>query len=129
LPFPPSSDNIRAYARLDATAATKHRVHKLLRSAFQIAVDDEKIARNPCKFRGSPAKPKGDTVVGFAPAHSDQLLGFVHGRTEWEAVVMFAFDAGRREHEIFGLQVQDVDLVAGEVFIRVPATRSRASQP
>jgi len=119
LRFPPSVNEVKEfYARLDATADTKYRVHCLLRSAFQAALEEERIGRNPMRFRGAPQKPKARRVDPLEPDQERRLLAFVRGNPGWEPLVLFALDTGARQAELFGVQVRDFDLSRREVHLR-----------
>lgn len=119
LPFPPSIDDMKAfYDRLEAPATTKHRVHKLLSSAFQVAVEERRIPFNPCKFKAAPKKPKGAAkAIAFTSQDECTLLQFVRADPAWNALLLFAFDSGCRQGEIFGLQVRHIDFERSEVRI------------
>ena len=111
LPFPPSIDQIRLfYARLSATPPTLFRIHCLLRSAFQVAVDEGVISRNPTRYKGAPPRPKSKDVRPLDPDEERDLIAYVKGNAQWEALVMLALDSGAREGELFGLQARDFDL-------------------
>ena len=99
-PFPPSLDDIKAfYARIDGSSNTKHRVHKLLFSAFEVAIDERKIQLNPCKYKQSPKKPKGGSLVeAFTSEDERRLLAFVKDDPIWNPLLLFAFDSGVRQH-------------------------------
>lgn len=115
LAFPPTIDDARDfYARVKGSNHTRHRVHKMLRAAFQVAVDEQQIPLNPAEFNGKPKKVKSSRVVAFEPEHERRLIGHSVG-TEWEAVVLFMLDAGVRQGELLGVQVRDVNFERGEV--------------
>jgi integrase len=73
--------------------------------------------KSPIKTSAAPKRPKSE-VVAFHPSDEAKLLRHVVGNSEWEAVVLFAFDAGCRQAEILGLPVKDIDFEAGSVTIR-----------
>ena len=118
--FPPSIDDIKDfYNRIDGSAATKNRVHKLLSTSFQTAVDERKITHNPCKFKAAPKKPKGGTAEAFTSQDEKKLLQYVieNDSQYWIALLFFAFDAGVRQQELFGLQYHHINFDTAEVSI------------
>jgi integrase len=116
--FPPEIDDIKNFYKTIGTSDhTKFRVHKLLVSAFGDAVAERKIPYNPCKFPKCPKKPKEGTVEAFSPDDERALKLFVKDDPYWGPLLHFAFDAGVRQQELFGLQVRDIDFDHGTVSI------------
>jgi integrase len=86
--------------------------YRLLRAMLNTAVDDEVIARNPCKIDNggveySPERPlpTGDEVWALADAVGDR----------WRALVLMSSFGGLRWGELVGLQRRDINLDAGTV--------------
>jgi integrase len=97
------------------TGATASRqAYALLRAVLNTAVEDGLLQRNPCTVRGagqpnSPERPllSPEDVARLHSAMPSHLTG----------AVTVAFWAGLRLGEVLGLQVGDLDLIAGAIRI------------
>lgn len=100
-----------------ASESVRHRIYCLLHLAFEAAVQDDLILKNPCQNSGRPKKPEHLDVVALLPDHERALLRAVVAKPEWQALILFALDSGCRQSEVLGLQWNSVDFDAGEVSI------------
>jgi integrase len=89
--------------------------YRLLRAILNTAVEDERIARNPCRIRGAgiekaPERPLVDTdlVLDLASAIEPQLC----------ALVLLAGFVGLRTGELLGLRRGDVDVAQRWIHVR-----------
>lgn len=103
---------LRDEGRSETTAAKSYR---LLRAILNTAVDDERIARNPCRIKGAdredpPERPVASVREVFELA--DQV-----GPT-YRAFVLAAALASLRWGELVALRRRDVDLEAGVIVVR-----------
>ncbi|MGC4112276.1 MAG: site-specific integrase [Nocardioides sp.] len=84
---------------------------------FTAAVDDELIAKNPCKAP-SVRKPRSDPKK-LVPWSRDQVIAVRDELPErYQLVVWLGAGLGLRQGEIFGLSPDDMDFEAGEVHVR-----------
>jgi integrase len=114
-------DAVRSwYADVTAEASTDQaaKSYRLLRAILNTAVEDDRIARNPCRMRGAGTeradeRPMVDTdlVLTLAEAIDDRLRAFV----------LLAGFAGLRTGELLGLRRTDIDLLHGHIEVRVQA--------
>ena len=92
--------------------------YRLLRAVLNTAIEDDRIARNPCRIRGAgiehaKERPMIDTTVVLDLANAiDPRL---------EALVLLAGFVGLRTGELLGLRRCDVDLASGLLHVRVQA--------
>lgn len=89
--------------------------YRLLRAVLNTAVDDEAIARNPCRIKGggieaTPERP----VIGLAGVMA--LAAAVPGR--YRALVLLAVFASMRWAELMGPCRSDLDLDQALVHIK-----------
>jgi integrase len=96
-----------------------------LRQVLGQAVDDERIARNPCRIDGGGMEhhPEQRTVT---IAQLDGLADAVDGR--YRALVLCAGLGGIREGELFALRRSDVDLEGGLIRVRRKRLRLASGQ-
>ncbi len=89
------------------------------------AVDDERIARNPCRIDGGGIEhhPEQRTVT---IGQLDGLADAVDGR--YRALVLCAGLGGIREGELFALRRSDVDLEGGLIRVRRKRLRLASGQ-
>jgi integrase len=114
-------DAVRSwYAQVAAEASADQgaKSYRLLRAILNTAVEDDRIARNPCRMRGAGTertdeRPMVDTdlVLALAEAIDDRLRAFV----------LLAGFAGLRTGELLGLRREDIDLLHGHIDVRVQA--------
>lgn len=103
---------------IEASADQAAKSYRLLRAILNTAVEDDRIARNPCRMRGAGTeradeRPMVDTalVLALAEAIDDRLRAFV----------LLAGFAGLRTGELLGLRRTDIDLLHGHIEVRVQA--------
>ena len=116
-----SPERVREWFSKTAAAAGRSQAakgYRLLRAILNTAVDEELIARNPCRIRGAgnerpEERPLVDAalVVGIADAIEPSL----------RALVLLAGFAGLRTGEMLGLTRGAVDLQRREVTVRLQA--------
>ncbi len=96
-----------------------------LRQVLGQAVDDERIARNPCRIDGGGIEhhPEQRTVT---IAQLDGLTDAVDGR--YRALVLCVGLGGIREGELFALRLSDVDLQHGLIRVRRKRLRLASGQ-
>lgn len=106
--------------------ATRAVVFAHLRTILGAAVDDERIAENPCSAKSvKPPRPVQRRVV---PWRYDQVSAVRGGLAQrYRAMVDLGAGCGLRQGEILGLGVDDLDLDAGWVHVsrQVKLVRSR----
>ncbi|GAA1399015.1 tyrosine-type recombinase/integrase [Catellatospora coxensis] len=90
-----------------------------LRSIFSAAVDDERIAKNPCS--ASSVKQPRPVPKRVVPWTIQQVTAIRHGLAErYRLAVDLGAGCGMRQGEIFGLGVDDIELGgSGEGWIHV----------
>ncbi|WBB95212.1 site-specific integrase [Solwaraspora sp. WMMA2080] len=105
---------------------TRSVVFAHLRTILGAAVDDERIAKNPCSARSVKApRPAERRVV---PWTADQVSAIRSGlASRYRPMVNLGAGCGLRQGEIFGIGVDDLDLDAGWVHVvrQVKRVRSR----
>lgn len=106
--------------------ATRAVVFAHLRTILGAAVDDERIAKNPCSAKSvKPPRPVQRRVV---PWTYDQVSAIRGGLAQrYRAMVDLGAGCGLRQGEILGLGIDDIDLDAGWVHVsrQVKLVRSR----
>lgn len=110
---------IQAWQRGMGRLAASHRRVILVNvsTIFSAAVDDELIAKNPCRAR-SVAKPKVPTKK-VTPWPLDQVLAVRDALVRrYRVVVALGAGLGLRQGEIFGLSPDDVDWLRGSVEVQ-----------
>lgn len=81
------------------------------------AVDDERIAKNPCKA-GSVTSPKRDTAK-VTPWEVERVAAVRNALPDqWKIALELGAGLGLRQGEVFGLSPDDVDFLRGEVEVR-----------
>lgn len=107
-----------AHVTAEASADQAAKSYRLLRAILNTAVEDDRIARNPCRMRGAGTeradeRPMVDTdlVLALAEDIDDRL----------RALVLLAGFAGLRTGELLGLRREDIDLLHGHIEVRVQA--------
>ncbi|MGY3515241.1 tyrosine-type recombinase/integrase [Micromonospora sp. PTRAS2] len=106
--------------------ATRAVVFASLHAILGAAVDDERIAKNPCSAKSvNPPRPVQRRVV---PWRYDQVSAIRGGLApRYRAMVDLGAGCGLRQGEILGLGVDDIDFDAGWVHVsrQVKRVRSR----
>jgi integrase len=101
--------------RLNFTRSIAAKAYVRLRQVLNQAVDDERIARNPCRIRRAGAEHHGEQRF----ANMLELLDLTRVTPErYRVMVLTAGLAGLRQGELLALRRGDVDLVAGVIHIR-----------
>lgn len=107
-----------AHVTAEASADQAAKSYRLLRAILNTAIEDDRIARNPCRMRGAGTeraaeRPMVDTdlVLALAEDIDDRL----------RALVLLAGFAGLRTGELLGLRREDIDLLHGHIEVRVQA--------
>ncbi|MGP6189173.1 MAG: tyrosine-type recombinase/integrase [Vulcanimicrobiaceae bacterium] len=118
------SPNARAFlAKLEeqgVSPSIRREVHKVMRRAFQVAVNDETIPRNPLATVTRPrVEPKSEYVLNRNEAA--KLLD-VAAKTRWHLLIRMALTTGMREGELLGLTPIDLKLDVAEPHLFVNAT-------
>lgn len=81
------------------------------------AVEDDLIPRNPCRSTAVRAPAVQPTKI--IPWTVEQVTAVVNAHPErWRAAPVVAAGCGLRQGEVFGLRVEDVDLVRHRVLVR-----------
>lgn len=86
--------------------------YRLMRSVFNVAVQDGAILRNPCQIPGAGAQRSPERSIA-TPAQVAQLVKATTPR--FRAAVVLAAWCGLRRGEVYALRTSDVDLDAGVV--------------
>lgn len=106
----------------------------LLRMALNVAVERDRLAKNPCKGVELP-RPDDDEIQPLTPQQVNSLLALLDrcarkklgdqvGRHRLHALYYVALHCGLRQGELFGLRWKDIDLerrelrVAGQLRMR-----------
>lgn len=86
--------------------------YRLMRSVFNVAVQDGAILRNPCQIPGAGAQRSPERSIATAA----QVAELVEATTpRFKAAVVLAAWRGLRRGEVCALRTEDVDLRAGVV--------------
>ncbi len=86
-------------------------------SVFNAAVDDELVTKNPC-HAGSVRAPKRE-MRKVVPWPVEQVAAVTDGLPgRYRVAAILAAGLGLRQGEVFGLGVEDVDFLRGEVKVR-----------
>ena len=86
-------------------------IHSVLRPAFEMAVEDDMIRKNPFKFKLSDVVPKDANVrTALTKAQQERYLEFVRddGGSYYNDIVIL-LGTGLRVSELYGLTLSDVD--------------------
>lgn len=86
-------------------------IHSVLRPAFEMAVEDDMIRKNPFKFKLSDVVPKDANVRNaLTKAQQERYLEFVRddGGNYYNDIVIL-LGTGLRVSELYGLTLSDVD--------------------
>ena len=113
-------------AGLSGAASTGRVALGTVSAILSAAVDDERIAKNPCKA-GSVSAPKRETkrIVPWSGERVAAVTAELPDR--YRIAVVLGAGLGLRQGEVFGLSVGDVDFLRGTVEVRrqVRQVRSR----
>ena len=110
-------DHVRAWvvAQEGGAKSIRNR-HALLSAALSAAVDDRLIPVNVAKGIPLPRAGSGAEMVFLTPDEFGRVLSQLH--PHWRPLALFLVGTGCRWGEATALQVQDVDVLAGEARIR-----------
>jgi integrase len=103
------------YADMPASASTKAKSYRLLRTVLTTAVEDEIIPKNPCIIKGAGTERHAERPI-ITAAQVAQLTDAVNRR--YRAMILLAAWCGLRYGELAGLTRADVDTAAGSVRVR-----------
>lgn len=102
----------------------------LMKNAFEQAIEDDIIVKNPCNFRLAQVIPRD---IGTRDAVSeeavDALLSYTRGIKkyhQWYLMLSVMAHTGMRCGEVCGLTVDDVDFGQNVITIRRQATKTRS---
>ncbi|GLY97634.1 site-specific integrase [Actinoplanes sp. NBRC 103695] len=106
-------------------AATRAVTFAHLRSILGAAVDDERIAKNPCSAK-SVDRPRPDErkIVPWTWEQVRTIRESIPNR--YQPIVDLGSGCGLRQGEIFGLAVEDLDLIGGWLHVRRQVKRVRS---
>jgi integrase len=100
---------------LNRTRSIAAKAYVRLRQVLNQAVDDERIARNPCRIRRAGAEHHGEQRF----ASVEELLRLAEAAPErYQAMVLTAGLAGLRQGELLALRRSDLDLGSGDLHVR-----------
>lgn len=91
------------------------KAYRLLRAVMNTALDDQLIARNPCRIKGAATETPEERPV-LTVAQVQRLAGAIEPR--YRLLVLLAVYASLRWGEIIGLQRGDFNLAEGTVRVR-----------
>lgn len=108
------------YGRVATTAGQSQaaKSYRLLRAILNTAVEEDLIARNPCRIRGA-GNERSDERPMVSAAFVLDLAGAID--PSLRALVLLAGFAGLRTGEMLGLRRRDVDLLRRQVTVDVQA--------
>jgi integrase len=104
-----------AALRSDRGASVAAKAYTRLRQVLRQAVDDDRIAKNPCRIEGGGAETHPEQQFASLP-ELYRLAAAVPNR--YRALVLTAGLAGLRRGELFALRRADVDLLHGCLSVR-----------
>lgn len=87
-------------------------LQSVLRPAFEMAVDDDMIRKNPFKFKLSDVIPNDAYVrSALTKAQQERYLQFIrdHGKDNYYDDIMILLGTGLRVSELYGLTKADID--------------------
>lgn len=106
------------------------RVRSVLRPAFEMAVNDNIVRKNPFNFRTSDVIAN-DTVVreALTPEEQRSFLAYVREGKHWNKYydeIVILLGTGLRISELYGLTRSDIDLKNGTIHVRRQLQRTRS---
>lgn len=120
------SDQVRAWYNDLGTGQPTQRAHvyALLRSIFTHAVEDGRVAVNPCHIRSATSRRRARSIE---PATAADLKAIEALDSRYALPVLIAGWCGLRSGEVRALRVCDVDLADGWLKVRQGVTRIRGA--
>jgi integrase len=104
-------------AALPGAASTRRVALGTVSAILAAAVDDERVAKNPCKA-GSVTTPKRESKK-IVPWSAERVAAVAEQLPErYRIAVVLGVGLGLRQGEIFGLSPDDVDFLRGTVEVR-----------
>ena len=117
------SDAKRFYVELHDKGIKRNTItgyHSILRPAFEMAVDDDMIRKNPFKFKVADILPD-DAAKRTALTRSQQetYLKFIreNGQDNYYDDIVILLGTGLRVSELYGLTKKDIDFKKRHIFI------------
>ncbi|HVA43462.1 MAG TPA: tyrosine-type recombinase/integrase [Acidimicrobiales bacterium] len=123
-----TSELVRAwYAALarDRSASIAAKAYTRLRQILSQAVDDDRIAKNPCRIDGGGAERHPEQRFASLSELYDLANAVPAG---YRALILTAGLAGLRQGELFGLRRRDVDLLQARITVRRKRLRLSSGQ-
>ena len=96
-------------------------IKTVIQPAFEMAVDDDAIRKNPFRFNLSELLPDDEQKrVALSKAQQERYLHFVaeHGSGKYYDDIVILLETGLRVSELYGITVSDVDLIKRRVKIQ-----------
>ncbi len=97
------------------TARMRQKVHDVLRRAFNVAMKQGMLQRNPCHFVDVP-KYQPPEMKTLTPEQAAKLVKTSEG-DRFHALIVLAVTTGMRQGELFGLKWEDIDLETGQLSV------------
>lgn len=106
-------------------------VRGVLRPAFEMAVEDDIIRRNPFSFRVVDVVPNDSTTrQALTPEEKKRFLAYVLDdkcRRRYYDEIIILLGTGLRISELYGLTISDIDFVNRRIRVERQLTRTRLS--
>ena len=105
-------------------------VQSVVRPAFEMAVDDDIIRKNPFKFKLSDVVPNDAYIrVALTKEQQEEYLNFIqdYGRGNYYDDIVILLGTGLRVSELYGLTKADVDFAKRRVYVQRQLCRTADS--
>ena len=103
------------------TPSTRAKAYRVLHAIMATAIEDEKIAANPCRIRRGGSDTRARRIEIASEVEIDAIADAI--RPEWRLMVLLAAYCSLRFGELAELRRSDVDLDAGLLRIDRAVTR------
>ncbi|KAA5836057.1 site-specific integrase [Saccharopolyspora hirsuta] len=106
-----------------ASAATVHQVHRTIRTALNVAVAREKLAKNPALL-AKPPKVEDREIEPFSREEISKLFNVAlkkRNACRW----IIAISLGLRQGEVLGLRWSDIDFEEGTLRVNIQRARPK----